>query len=189
MYAAHVGCGNTMGAPRNLIRLCEGEETATQLLNACAVKTWLESLGICEAERKRPLIDLPNIGDNSNVSVDDISKYLFDKGVASNSISSLLDQMGELTRIANWYNRSEEVPSENETVNYLVVPLLRALGWTPQRMAIEWNRIDIAFILQPSPQQETFVCCLLKPRRYKLHLCLPYRKLRTTLRTTLTVGV
>jgi len=51
--------------------------------------------------------------------------------------------MGELSRIANWYQRSD-MPSEHETVAYLVVPLLRALGWTPQRMAIEWNRIDVA---------------------------------------------
>ncbi len=36
------------------------------------------------------------------------------------------------------------MPSEHETVSYLVVPLLRALGWTPQRMAIEWNYVDLA---------------------------------------------
>lgn len=116
----------------------------TQLLDAPAVKSWLESLEISDAERERTPVDLPNIGDDANVSVGDISEYLFDKGVASNSISSLLDQIGELIRIANWYNRSKETPSEHETVNYLVVPLLRALGWTPQRMAIEWQKIDVA---------------------------------------------
>jgi hypothetical protein len=36
------------------------------------------------------------------------------------------------------------MPSEHETVAYLVVPLLRAIGWTPQRMAVEWNHIDVA---------------------------------------------
>jgi predicted type IV restriction endonuclease len=36
------------------------------------------------------------------------------------------------------------MPSEHETVAYLVIPLLRALGWTPQRMAVEWNRVDVA---------------------------------------------
>lgn len=33
---------------------------------------------------------------------------------------------------------------ESETISYLVVPLLRALGWTPQKMAIEWNKVDVA---------------------------------------------
>jgi hypothetical protein len=33
-------------------------------------------------------------------------------------------------------------------VAYLVAPLLRALGWTPQKMAIEWNRVDLALFDQ-----------------------------------------
>jgi hypothetical protein len=40
------------------------------------------------------------------------------------------------------------MPSEHETVAYLIVPLLRALGWTPQRMVVEWNHVDIALFEQ-----------------------------------------
>jgi len=45
--------------------------------------------------------------------------------------------------IAKWYHKERD-PSEFETEAYLVVPLLRALGWTPQKMALEWNKVDIA---------------------------------------------
>lgn len=31
---------------------------------------------------------------------------------------------------------------------YLVVPILRALGWTPQKMAIEWHNVDLALFDQ-----------------------------------------
>ena len=116
----------------------------TQPLTAPAVETWLETLEISEAVREEELAELPSIGAGANPNFEDISEYLFDKGVASDSISNLLDQMGEFVRIANWYKRSQNRPSEHETISYLVVPLLRALGWTPQRMAIEWNRIDVA---------------------------------------------
>ncbi len=61
----------------------------------------------------------------------------------SASITALLNEIGELTRIAKWYQRANK-PSEHETVAYLVVPLLRALGWTPQRMAVEWNRVAMS---------------------------------------------
>ena len=57
----------------------------------------------------------------------------------------------ELVRIAKWYqkdNQKDNNPSEFETVAYLAVPLLRALGWTPQKMAIEWNNVDIALFNQ-----------------------------------------
>jgi hypothetical protein len=89
-----------------------------------------------------------------------------DKGVASSSISSLLTEIGELIRVAKWYHRAvlaqeldkdqesaagqklDSQTSEHETVTYLVVPLLRALGWTPQRMAVEWKRVDVALFAQ-----------------------------------------
>lgn len=116
----------------------------TQLLDAPEVKVWLESLEISDTKCEQELGGLPNLVDDANVSIDDISEYLFDKGVASDSISSLLDQIGEFVRIAKWYRGLAKWPSEHETVTYLVVPLLRALGWTPQRMAIEWNKIDVA---------------------------------------------
>lgn len=76
-------------------------------------------------------------------SVTEISEFLFDHGVASVAITNLVNEIGELIRIAKWYQRSA-MPSEHETVAYLVVPLLRALGWTPQRLAVEWNNVDVA---------------------------------------------
>jgi hypothetical protein len=37
-----------------------------------------------------------------------------------------------------------EPPSENELVSHFVVPFLRALGWPPERIAVQWHRIDVA---------------------------------------------
>jgi len=78
------------------------------------------------------------------LKLDEIAKYLFDEGIAAGSINDLTDNMLALGQIASWYERTNSRPSETETVTYLVVPLLRALGWTPQRMAVEWGKIDIA---------------------------------------------
>ena len=116
----------------------------TQSLNDGPVKDWLAQLAIPDEKLTTPLIALPSSAEATNeISVEAISDFLFDRGVASSSITHLLQEIGELTRIAKWYQRSNK-PSENETVAYLVVPLLRALGWTPQRMAVEWNHVDVA---------------------------------------------
>ena len=138
----------------------------TQRLDAPAVELWLGSLEISDAERERRPVDPPKTSRCANISVDTIAEYLFDGGVASNSISNLLDQMDELIRIANWYNRSREAPSENETISYLVVPLLRALGWTPQRMAIEWNRIDVA-LFTCLPRTEESLSVVVEAKKIK----------------------
>ncbi len=104
------------------------------------------------------MVDLPNV--NEEIKFDEIYAYLFENGVGSTSISNLINEIGDLIRIAQWYRKCDERPSEQETVNYLVVPLLRALGWTPQKMAVEWKqigerkRIDVAlFSILPRNQE------------------------------------
>ena len=118
----------------------------TQLLSSEVVTDWLESLKIKKPDLERNIAELPKVSENE-VDLDQISEYLFDEGVSSNSIESLITEIGELIRIAKWYKKFSN-PSEFETVAYLVVPLLRALGWTPQKMAIEWHNVDIALFSQ-----------------------------------------
>lgn len=127
----------------------------TQKLDDGPVMDWLSTLEISEDILSRPLHDLPDCSKQNEISVTEISEFLFDCGVASTSITNLLTEIGELTRIANWYQRSKQKPSEHETVAYLVVPLLRVLGWTPQRMAVEWNHVDIALFEQLPRSDET----------------------------------
>ncbi len=78
------------------------------------------------------------------IHVPELAEYLFDQGTAAGAINELTESMLDLKQVVSWYERSDNEPSESETVAYLVVPLLRTLGWTPQRMAVEWKEIDIA---------------------------------------------
>lgn len=125
------------------------------LLESPGIRQWLNSLGIPDEAYNRELIQLPSDKEHSRLDLDQISAYLFDCGIASNSIENLMHEMGGLIRVANWYNRSGIKPSEDETRTYLVVPLLRALGWTQQNMAIEWNKIDVALFFGPRREDST----------------------------------
>ena len=138
----------------------------TQLLNNPSVNSWIRSLEIPDEARNHIPVELASPSNNAEVSVDDVSEYLFGKGVANASISNLLNEIGEFIRIANWYDHEEQKPSESETVNYLVVPLLRALGWTPQRMAIEWNKIDIA-LFSSLPRKEDFLSVVVEAKKMR----------------------
>ena len=113
----------------------------TQQLDSPVVTDWIESLNL-NYDSNPPLSELP-ISENNVVDFESVSEFLFDNGVSSNSIDILNKEIDELVRIAKWYNKYDN-PSEFETVAYLAIPLLRALGWTPQKMAVEWNKVDIA---------------------------------------------
>jgi len=127
----------------NTYALKQGD--TTQILTSEIVKTWLSELDVPENGFKRKIIDLPEVG--RPINQEEIAEYLFEQGVSSNSIENLTKEFDELRRIAKWYS-GNETPSEFETVSYLVVPILRALGWTPQKMAIEWHKVDLALFDQ-----------------------------------------
>jgi hypothetical protein len=41
-------------------------------------------------------------------------------------------------------DRFGEHPTEDELVAHFVVPLLRALGWPPERIAVKWHYVDVS---------------------------------------------
>jgi hypothetical protein len=134
------------GKPKkfNTYSLKQGD--TTQRLTSKDVLDWLKTLNISDNDFQKPLSRLPEV-DLREVNHDEIAEYLYEQGISSNSIETLIKEFDELRRIAKWY-QTKDAPSESETVAYLVVPLLRALGWTPQKMAIEWNNVDIALFDQ-----------------------------------------
>lgn len=86
---------------------------------------------------------------NDSLSAQDISRKLYDYGLGAISITDLDEKVLDLCRLADWYTKFGIIPSESETVSHLVTPLLLTLGWTPQRIALEYNisgkgRADIA---------------------------------------------
>lgn len=117
----------------------------TQKLKSEKVINWIKTLDFDNTLINNP-VEIQK-SENNNISLESISEYLFDQGVASNSIENLIKEIDELTRIAKWYTKLGN-PSEHETRAYLVIPLLRALGWTPQKMAIEWKNMDVALFTQ-----------------------------------------
>ena len=122
------------------------------------VLAWIKNLEFNNNQKTRSLAELPNCcrpGENlEEVNIQTVADYLFDAGVAADSIDTLVSHMDDLRRIASWYTRNKIKPSERETVAYLVVPLLRALGWTPQRMGVEWNKVDLA-LFDYMPREDT----------------------------------
>ena len=117
----------------------------TQQIQSDEINNWLGQLKIPSEAYQRTLAELPEVG--RSIEQEEIAEYLFEQGTSSNSIENLTREFDELRRIARWYN-GQEPPSEFETVAYLVVPILRALGWTPQKMAVEWHKVDLALFDQ-----------------------------------------
>jgi hypothetical protein len=137
-------------------------------LTSKEVANWVATL--TRPQRRTPLPKLPI--PPTEIGLDEVSRHLFDHGVASTSITQLVGEVDELVRVGDWYRRTK-VPSEHEAVATLVVPLLRALGWTPQKMGIEWNRVDVA-LFQKLPRDNENLRVVVEAKRMNLS-CLSAR--------------
>ncbi len=76
--------------------------------------------------------------------------------------ANLRDVVGLARDLAGLYGDEERMgnaPNENEMVAHFVVPFLRALGWPPENIAVEWRRIDVALFgtLPRGPESCRFV--------------------------------
>ena len=135
----------------------------TQRLDNPNIIKWVQSL----TKNSNPLPTLHNIPADIDYDTDieTISEFLFSEGISSSSIEVLNKEIEELTRIAKWYARTKDAnPSEFETISYLAIPLLRALGWTPQKMAIEWNKVDIA-LFNNLPRDDSNLSVVIEAKR------------------------
>jgi hypothetical protein len=60
------------------------------------------------------------------------------------ALAGVVAQAADLVPLYQDPRRLGEPPCEDELIAHFVVPFLRALGWPPERIAVQWRRIDVA---------------------------------------------
>lgn len=59
-------------------------------------------------------------------------------------LADLISQAQDLAWLYNDSNAFGDLPTEDELVAHYVVPLLRALGWSVERIAVKWQDVDVS---------------------------------------------
>ncbi|MEI8359872.1 MAG: hypothetical protein WCH13_15460, partial [Deltaproteobacteria bacterium] len=120
-----------------------GQVRTFAAVNVESVRAWVEGLNIPEGERFRDLRLLPAAG--ATLYAAELGRRLFIEGLPSDQVDKLVALFSVLERVASWYSNDTNCPkgrpSEQETVCYLVVPLLLSLGWSQQTAAVQWQPV------------------------------------------------
>lgn len=58
-------------------------------------------------------------------------------------LAGLVAQAADLVPLVQDSQAFGDLPSENELIAHFVVPFLRALGWPPERIGVQWRWIDV----------------------------------------------
>ena len=118
----------------------------------------LENLfGQCQSRPLKPVPEkLPE-----PLSLEELGEQLFSKGLPNDSVERVILAIQRQRRLAKWYDEfgKETIrPKEHEVVAHMILPLLLALGWAEQLLAVEWHKIDLAgFSCTPTIAEN---CCL-----------------------------
>jgi hypothetical protein len=79
-----------------------------------------------------------------------LSHELFARGVSHEAVHRVCTAIDKIRRLVDWYQRSHFAtgrPTEHEVVAHIILPIMVALGWSEQLLAIEWGRRDLAAFL------------------------------------------
>lgn len=86
-----------------------------------------------------------------------LSDALFLEGLSYDACVHVERTVRKLRGLLAWYDdeRSSGRPTEHEVVAHLILPLMLALGWSEQLLAIEWKKIDLAVFTQTPTNAST----------------------------------
>ena len=100
------------------------------------------------------------------LTLEELGEELFSKGLPNEAIDKVILAIQRQRRLAKWYEEHGERskrPKEHEVVAHMILPLLLALGWSEQLLAVEWNRIDLAaFWSTPTTKDNCCLACEVK---------------------------
>jgi hypothetical protein len=119
-----------------------------------------------KAFKNRKLKALPS--EAKSLSLEDFGEELFSRGLPNNSVDQLIKAIERQRRLIRWYNlhgKESDRPTEHEIVAHMVLPLLLALGWSEQLLAIEWKRVDLAAFTE-APTIPPKCCLVCEAKRF-----------------------
>jgi hypothetical protein len=88
------------------------------------------------------------------ITVDELIDSIMVFGLSATTAGVIADTIWKLRRIATWYSGHGSGVGEHEIRTFLIVPLLISLGWSEQKIKIEWNNIDVAVFNKPYSENQ-----------------------------------
>lgn len=101
-----------------------------------------KALQLLEEGEKQTAEEIPQPA--NEISDEDLVESLIGNGLRPADAETVIQTIWRVRRLARWYARYGRELSEHEIRTFLIVPVLLALGWSEQKIKIEWNYTDIS---------------------------------------------
>ena len=97
--------------------------------------------------------------DPEEISSDELIDSLTAKGLPREKAKHIAVETQRLKDLANWYYHNDDYDvGEHEARTFLVVPLIKSLGWDEKHVKIEWEHKDVVLFDKPySPRSKPLI--------------------------------
>jgi len=107
---------------------------------------------ICNSEFKREEKKLEVKYDTElpkKLDPEDLPTRFIDSGIRIQDAENIANTIRRIIQLADWYFKNDFKASEHELRTFLVVPLLISLGWSEQKIKVEYQNMDISLFEHP----------------------------------------
>jgi hypothetical protein len=112
-------------------------ETIKDLINGQKLKKYDQTLSLKD-------LKIPK-----QISEKDIRQFLIDSGIRISDATNITDTISRIITLVEWYIENYPEVLEYELRTFLVIPFLFSLGWSEQKIKIEYSKIDVALFSKP----------------------------------------
>lgn len=160
---------------RNLRKQRFGAQGRTfSKVNDPSLKHWVQRLHIPKSSQNRALNRLRKAKELDLLEEKELYRRLSQRGFSQERINGINVAMRKIKKIVNMpglYDNKEKYPrpSEEESIHYLVLPFLKALGWSVEQAAVQWNNIDIA-LFKRLPSRDSNLACVVEVKSLGSHI-------------------
>lgn len=93
--------------------------------------------------------DLSKLKLPAEIATNNVADSLVDYGIRIQDAENISKTIERIIKLAHWYTQNDYEVLEHEIRTFLVIPLLISLGWSEQKLKIEYNNIDVAIFSKP----------------------------------------
>ena len=97
----------------------------------------------------------------------EITNALIDRGVRIQDAENVSSTLERIIRLTKWYEQNDYDVSEQELKALLIVPLFISLGWSEQKIKIEYMQMDMSLFDEPfTNKKENHPCLILEAKTF-----------------------
>lgn len=112
-------------------------EHIKSLINSLNLKKYVSSKSLDELKKPK------------EIKISELKDHFIEHGLRIGDAMNIAETINKIIILVKWYIKNNPTVLEHELRTFMVIPFLFSLGWSEQKIKIEYKKVDIALFDKP----------------------------------------